>query len=137
MTVVYIIIGVMLVCFAGYFMWQEIKKSKQNKNPDVSGGRGVLQNKKHIEKMVANVESVIVYADGNDALCHRLVEVKEEIKFFNPTTDKKVQIVDEKLANKIDDLKLLTAKDNTQETCFRVLEEIEAYIIQRKKEQSA
>lgn len=137
MTVVYIIIGVMLVCFAGYFMWQEIKKNKQNKNPDASGGRGVLQNKKHIEKMVANVESVIVYADGNDALCHRLVEAKEEIKFFNPTTDKKVQIVDEKLANKIDDLKLLTAKDNTQETCFRMLEEIEAYIIQRKKEQSA
>lgn len=137
MTPVYIIIGVMLLCFAGYFMWQEIKKNKEQKGKENAGGRGVLQNKKQIEKMVANVESVIVYADGNDTLCHRLVEVKEEIKFFNPTTDKRVQIVDEKLANKIDDLKLLTAKDNTQETCFRVLEEIEAYIIQRKKEQSA
>ena len=85
--------------------------------------------------MVANVESILVYANGNDALCHRLVEVKDNIKFFNPTTNDKVLAVDMKLANKLDDLKILVAKDNQQETCFRVLEEIEAYIVQRKKDE--
>lgn len=137
MEVVYIIIGVLILGFAGYFVWREHRQAKSTEKTEREGGRAVLQNKKFIEKMVANVESVIVYANGNDTLCNRLVEAKEEIKFFNPTADKRVQIVDEKLANKIDDLKLLAAKDNSQETCFRVLEEIEAYIIQRKKEQSA
>ena len=72
---------------------------------------------------------------GEEKILERLQRAKEEIKFFNPTSAKNVEIVDQKLANRIDDLKILTAKDNTQETCFRVLEEIEAYIIQRKKEQ--
>ena len=97
----------------------------------------MLKNKKSIEKMVANVESIIVYANGNDELCRRLVEVKDNIRFFNPTTDQKVLAVDAKLANKLDDLKILVAKDNTQETCFRMLEEVEAYIVQRKKEEQA
>lgn len=136
MTAVYVIIGVAILCFAGYFVWREHRSAKSVSKKEHEGGGAVLRNKKFIEKIVANVESVIVYADGNDPLCHRLVDAKEEIKFFNPTADKRVQIVDEKLANKIDDLKLLAAKDNTQETCFRVLEEIEAYIIQRKREQS-
>lgn len=85
--------------------------------------------------MVANVESILVYANGNDTLCRRLVEVKENIRFFNPTTNQKVLLVDTKIANKLDDLKILVAKDNTQETCFRVLEEVEAYIVQRKKDE--
>ena len=134
MLAVYIIIMVLIVGFAIYFVVKEHLSAKGEKEKNL--GRAVLQNKKFIESMVANVESVIVYADGNDQLCHRLVEVKEEIKFFNPTSAKNVAIVDQKLANRIDDLKILTAKDNTQETCFRVLEEIEAYIIQRKKEQT-
>lgn len=135
MPVFYIIIAVVIVCFAIYFVVKEHMSAKKANEKEKNVGRAVLQNKKFIEKMVANVESVIVYADGNDTLCHRLVEAKEEIKFFNPTSAKNVEIVDQKLANRIDDLKILTAKDNTQETCFRVLEEIEAYIIQRKKEQ--
>ncbi|MBP3619655.1 MAG: hypothetical protein J6J24_03240 [Clostridia bacterium] len=136
MLAVYIIIMVLIVGFAIYFVVKEHLSAKGEKEKEKNLGRAVLQNKKFIESMVANVESVIVYADGNDQLCHRLVEAKEEIKFFNPTSAKNVAIVDQKLANRIDDLKILTAKDNTQETCFRVLEEIEAYIIQRKKEQA-
>ena len=83
------------------------------------------------------MESILVYANGNDTLCNRLVEVKDNIRFFNPTTNSKVLLIDNKIANKLDDLKIMVAKDNTQETCFRVLEEIEAYIVQRKKEEQA
>ncbi len=132
MIALYIIILLAIIGFAVFYICKEYIKK-----PDAQegGSRGVLKNKKSIENMVANVESILVYANGNDALCRRLVEVKDNIRFFNPTTNQKVLLVDTKIANKLDDLKILVAKDNTQETCFRVLEEVEAYIVQRKKDE--
>ena len=132
MIALYIIILLAIIGFAVFYICKEYIKK-----PDAqeSGSRGVLKNKKSIENMVANVESILVYANGNDTLCRRLVEVKDNIRFFNPTTNQKVLLVDTKIANKLDDLKILVAKDNTQETCFRVLEEVEAYIVQRKKDE--
>ena len=129
-----IVIIVLMVGFAIFYICKEyIKKPKRNEEKNF----GVLKNKKQIQNMVANVESILIYANGNDLLCNRLVEVKENIRFFNPTNNNKILLIDTKLANKLDDLKILVAKDNTQETCFRVLEEIEAYIVQRKKEEQA
>ena len=140
MIAVYIIIAVVVLGLAVFFIWKEygksFKKSGSGEKEDI-GSHGVIKNKKSIDNMVANVESIIVYADGNDDLCRRLVEVKDNIRFFNPTTNQKVLAVDAKLANKLDDLKILVAKDNTQETCMRMLEEVEAYIVQRKKEEQA
>ena len=134
MMIAFCVIAILLVLgFAIFYVCKEyIKKPKEEKE---TGSRGIIKNKKSIESMVANVESVLIYANGNDQLCNRLVEVKDNIRFFNPTTNAKVLAVDLKIANKLDDLKILTAKDNAQETCFRVLEEVEAYIVQRKKEE--
>ncbi len=133
MIALYIIVLLAIVGFAVFYICKEyIKKPKSEKE---EGSRGIIKNKKSIENMVANVESIIVYANGNDELCRRLVEVKDNIRFFNPTTNDRVLLVDSKLSNKLDDLKIATAKDNTQETCMRLLEEIEAYIVQRKKEE--
>lgn len=124
---------VLILGFAVFYICKEyIKKPKEDKE---IVSRGIIKNKKSIESMVTNVESILIYANGNDELCNRLVEVKDNIRFFNPTTNAKVLLVDSKIANKLDDLKILTAKDNTQETCFRVLEEIEAYIVQRKRDE--
>jgi len=134
MWVLYLIIILLIVGFAAYFIYREYRPGKGGEE---IGSRGVLKNKKSIEGMVANVESIIVYANGNDTLCNRLVEVKDNIRFFNPTTNPRVLAVDVKLASRLDDLKIATAKDNTQETCFRLLEEVEAYIVQRKKEEQA
>ena len=130
--IVLILIMIAIVGFGGYYIWNEYFRKKNKKE---EGSRGIIKNKKSIEKMVANVESILVYASGNDELCNRLVEVKDNIRFFNPSTNAKVLLVDQKISNKLDDLKIATAKDNTQETCFRLLEEVEAYIIQRKKEE--
>ena len=132
MWILYVIIILAILGFAVYYICKEYIKPKDKED---EGSRGIVKNKKFIEKMVANVESILVYANGNDTLCNRLVEVKENIRFFNPTKNEKVLLVDNKIANKLDDLKILDAKDNTQETCFRVLEEIEAYIVQRKKDE--
>lgn len=140
MVAVYIIILVAVLGLAGFFIWREYGK-RPSKGGDGGkedvGSRGVIKNKKSIENMVANVESIIIYADGNDALCRRLVEIKDDIRFFNPTTNQKVLAVDAKLSNKLDDLKIVVAKDNTQEVCMRMLEEVEAFIVQRKKEEQA
>lgn len=127
-----IIIMLAILATAIIFIYKEYSPKKKDEEV---GSRGVLKNKKTIERMVANVESVIIFANGNDTLCNRLVEVKENIRFFNPTTNPKAQAIDLKLSNRLDDLKIATAKDNTQETCFRLLEEVEAYIVQRKKEE--
>lgn len=130
-----IVIIVLVIGFSVFFIYKEYKPNRE-KSEDV-GSRGVLKNKKSIESMVANVESIIVYANGNDQLCNRLVEAKDNIRFFNPTTNQKALAVDAKLASRLDDLKIETAKDNTQETCMRLLEEVEAYIVQRKKEEQS
>ena len=132
MWVLYLIIILLILGFAAYFIYREYRPARHGEE---IGSRGVLKNKKSIESMVANVESIIVYANGNDTLCNRLVEVKDNIRFFNPTTNPRVLAVDTKLASRLDDLKIAAAKDNTQETCFRLLEEVEAYIVQRKKEE--
>ncbi len=133
MWIFYLFVGLAILGVSVYFIYREYRP-KHAKGEDV-GSRGVLKNKKTIENMVANVESILVYANGNDELCNRLVEVKDNIKFFNPTTNSRAQEVDTKLAARLDDLKIATAKDNTQETCLRLLEEVEAYIVQRKKEE--
>lgn len=133
MTALYIICLFIVIGLAIFYIVREFYiKPKNEKN---GGNAGVHKNKKSIANMVANVESIIVYANGNDDLCRRLVEVKDNIRFFNPTTNEKVLMIDNKISNKLDDLKLATAKDNSQETCFRLLEEVEAYIVQRKKEE--
>jgi len=135
MLVALIIILVAIVGFAVFYICKEYIKRPKKK--DQEGSRAILKNKKFIENMVANVESVLVYADGNDALCHRLVQLKDDIKFFNPSKKEQVLTVDSKIANKLDDLKIVVAKDNTQDTCFRLLEEVEAYVVQRKKEEQS
>lgn len=139
MIALYIIVLVAVLGVAIFFICREYL-GKSNQEGGTSGGlgaKGILKNKQFIENMVANVESIIVYADGNDTLCRRLVEAKDNIRFFNPTSNAKVLAVDSKLAARLDDLKIAASKDNTQETCFRLLEEIEAYIVQRRKEEQA
>lgn len=134
MLAVLIIILVLIVGFAIFYICKEyIKRPKKNEDKS----KAVLKNKKHIQNMVANIESILIYANGNDVLCNRLVETKENIRFFNPTVEDKILLIDNKIANKLDDLKIMVAKDNSQETCLRLLEEVEAYVVQRKKEEQA
>lgn len=134
MIALYIIVLLVIVGLAVFYVvWEYVIKPKKEGD---GLSQKVIKNKRQIENMVANVESVLSYANGNDELCRRLVEVKDEIRFFNPTTKAAALLVDEKLSAKLDDLKIQVAKDNTQEVCMRMLEEVEAFIVQRKKEES-
>lgn len=130
----YIIIIVAVVAVSIYFLVKELRKPKEEAKKESAG---VLVNKRQIEKSVQNIESMIVLADGNDRLCNELVELKDEIRFLNPSKNPKVKQIDEKIANKLDDIKIEISKDKEAETIFRMIEEVEGFIAQRIKELDA
>lgn len=130
----YIIIIVAVIAVSIYFLVKELRKPKEEAKNESAG---VLVNKRQIEKSVQNIESMIVLADGNDRLCNKLVELKDEIRFLNPSKNPKVKQIDEKIANKLDDIKIEISKDKEAETIFRMIEEVEGFIAQRIKELDA
>lgn len=140
MVAFYIIVCVAVVAVSIYFLIREIRASK-NGNAETSenekGKPAVIINKRQIERSVQNIESMIVLADGNDTLTNKLVELKDEIRFLNPSKNHKVKDIDEKIANKLDDIKIEISKDVNSEVIFRMIEEVEGFLAQRTKEMEA
>ena len=140
MVAFYIIVCVAVVAVSIYFLIREIRASK-NGNAETreneKGKPAVLINKRQIERSVQNIESMIVLADGNDTLTNKLVELKDEIRFLNPSKNHKVKDIDEKIANKLDDIKIEISKDVNSEVIFRMIEEVEGFLAQRTKEMEA
>lgn len=128
MTIFYIILAVVIVGLSVFFLVREVK-SPTKKEPYT-----VITNKRQIEKNVQNIESMIKLADGNDKLCNKLVELKDEIRFLNPTKNPKVKAIDEKISSRLDDMKIEITKDVNAETIWRMMEEVEGFIAQRIKE---
>ena len=138
MYIFYIIVAIALVGTAVFFLFKEFKSEKSGKTESAEKTSGaVLKNKRKIEKTVKNIESMIVLADGNDRLCNKLVELKDEIRFLNPSKSDKVSAVDDKIANRLDDIKIEISKDKESETIWRMIEEVEGFIAQRIKEEEA
>ncbi len=136
MTAIYIIVCVAIVGVSVYFLVRELRKEKEE-NVEKKEGVLVIPNKRQIERSVQNLESMIVLADGNDTLTNKLVELKDEIRFLNPSSKAKVKQVDEKIANKLDDIKIEMSKDLNSEVIFRMIEEVEGFLSQRTKEMDA
>lgn len=138
MVAFYIIVCVAVVAVSIYFLIREIRASK-NSDTETSGKEkpAVIINKRQIERSVQNIESMIVLADGNDTLTNKLVELKDEIRFLNPSKNHKVKDIDEKIANKLDDIKIEISKDVNSEVIFRMIEEVEGFLAQRTKEMEA
>lgn len=136
MVAVYIIVCVAVVAVSLYFLIREVRVSKKE-DGEGKESRTVILNKRQIERSVQNIESMIVLADGNDTLTNKLVELKDEIRFLNPSKNPKVKAVDEKIANKLDDIKIEISKDKDSETILRMIEEVEGFLSQRTKEMEA
>ena len=128
MTIFYIILAVIIVGLSVFFLVREVK------SPTKKESYTVITNKRQIEKNVQNIESMIKLADGNDNLCNKLVELKDEIRFLNPTKNPKVKAIDEKISSRLDDMKIEITKDVNAETIWRMMEEVEGFIAQRIKE---
>ncbi len=136
MVAVYIIVCVAVVAVSLYFLIREVKASKKESG-EGKESQTVILNKRQIERSVQNIESMIVLADGNDTLTNKLVELKDEIRFLNPSKNPKVKAVDEKIANKLDDIKIEISKDKDSEAILRMIEEVEGFLSQRTKEMEA
>ncbi len=136
MVAVYIIVCVAVVAVSLYFLIREVKASK-NESGEGKESQTVILNKRQIERSVQNIESMIVLADGNDTLTNKLVELKDEIRFLNPSKNPKVKAADEKIANKLDDIKIEISKDKDSEAILRMIEEVEGFLSQRTKEMEA
>ena len=140
MVAFYIIVCVAVVAVSIYFLIREIRASKNSDTETSENEKGkpaVLINKRQIERSVQNIESMIVLADGNDTLTNKLVELKDEIRFLNPSKNHKVKDIDEKIANKLDDIKIEISKDVNSEVIFRMIEEVEGFLAQRTEEREA
>lgn len=136
MVAVYIIVCVAVVAVSLYFLIREVRVSKKE-DGEGKESRTIILNKRQIERSVQNIESMIVLADGNDTLTNKLVELKDEIRFLNPSKNPKVKAVDEKIANKLDDIKIEISKDKDSEAILRMIEEVEGFLSQRTKEMEA
>lgn len=136
MVAVYIIVCVAVVAVSLYFLIREVRTSKKESG-EGKESRTIILNKRQIERSVQNIESMIVLADGNDTLTNKLVELKDEIRFLNPSKNPKVKAVDEKIANKLDDIKIEISKDKDSEAILRMIEEVEGFLSQRTKEMEA
>ena len=136
MVAVYIIVCVAVVAVSLCFLIREVRVSKKE-DGEGKESRTVILNKRQIERSVQNIESMIVLADGYDTLTNKLVELKDEIRFLNPSKNPKVKAVDEKIANKLDDIKIEISKDKDSETILRMIEEVEGFLSQRTKEMEA
>ncbi len=128
MTIFYICLAVVIVGVSVFFLVKEVK------SPIKKESYTVITNKRQIEKNVQNIEAMIKLADGNDKLCNKLVELKDEIRFLNPTKNQKVKAIDEKISSRLDDMKIEITKDINAETIWRMIEEVEGFIAQRIKE---
>lgn len=130
----YIIVAVALVGVAIFFMYRELRHPGGKKE---KMSNAVLKNKRLIERSANNLESMIVLAEGNDTLVAKLTQLKDTIKFLNPSKSDKVMLVDTKIANKLDDIKIEISKDTQAETILRMIEEVEGFLAQRSKEEGA
>ena len=66
----------------------------------------LLINKHDIEDMTAQVEVLLSLSRDNVELADILAEIKEKIKYFNPTMNKDALDFDKKISNKIGDMKI-------------------------------
>lgn len=66
----------------------------------------ILDNKHNIEDMAASIDVLISIGKDSEELVDILKEVKDKIKYFNPTQNKDALEIDKKIANRIGDLKI-------------------------------
>ncbi len=82
--------------------------SKIKKIIDISNSHinKVLQEKDRLEKLAEKVKYLMILAEERKDLCDQLDEYYIDLKYANPVVDDEIIKIDEKISNKLDDLKL-------------------------------
>lgn len=110
--------------FALYFF--QIKKEEQEDE--------IENSKIRLENMVADMDITIELSKENEKLKESLQEIQDKLRYSPPASDKKTIQQDERVANRLGDLKILVARAKSKGTysgCIRAINEIELLIVER------
>lgn len=75
----------------------------------------LLENKRNIEDMVANIDVLLSLGRDSDELVDILKEIQDKVKYMNPTMNKDALDIDKKINNRLGDLKIEVNKAKTSE----------------------
>lgn len=75
----------------------------------------LLESKHYIENMAQYCDILISLAQENDILVEKLEEIKDKVKYFNPTKNSDTIILDKKIKNKLEDFKIEITKSKSKE----------------------
>lgn len=104
---------------------------KKNKREEI------LKNKHFAEGLAANVDVLISIARENDDIVDLLKQLQDKVKYFNPTDNKDVLALDNKIANRIDDLKITINKAKAKDDYSAVKQEVEDLLFSAVEERIA
>ena len=91
-----------------------------------------------IDLIKANTQAVdvlLVYAQGQEGLTKKLLELQEKIKYLNPSEEEKIHHLDKKIGDKLGDAKIALSKFSQKgnfEGWERVTAELEIAVAERK-----
>ena len=82
----------------------------------------LLENKHNIEDMASSVDVLMSIGKDSEELCKILEEVKDKIKYFNPSMNDDVLALDKKIGNALGDLKIEINKAKSKEDFTKAIE---------------
>lgn len=110
--------------FALYFF--QIKKEEQQDE--------IVNSKARLENMVADMDILVELAKDNIKLKESLEEVQDKIRYSPPATSPKTIQQDERIRERLGDLKILVARAKAKGSysgCIRAMNEIELLLVER------
>ena len=82
----------------------------------------LLENKHQVEDMASSIDVLLSIGAENEELCGILKEVQDKIKYFNPSVNEDVLLLDKKISNVLGDLKIEINKAKSKEDYSKAIE---------------
>lgn len=91
------------------------------------------ENHKLVEENKRNITVLLTYAEGKEEIVAKLQELVEMIKYMGPTRNKEAIKFDNKIADKIGELKIALSKNGTdvEEKCAGLVQKLKIDIAER------
>ena len=82
----------------------------------------LLENKNTIADMASSIDVLLSIGAESSELCEILKDLQDKIKYFNPSTNDDVLVLDRRIGNALGDLKIEINKAKTQEDYSKSIE---------------
>lgn len=93
----------------------------------------ILENKTKLTKNANYVELLIDIANGNETIIEQLKELHEKLQYLNPSMKKEVNALDDKIADKLEDMKIeiSSLKEGRLDGFDKIMKNIRTLIAER------